>query len=95
MTAPSEDHRIAGGRLAGGRLATERARAEAAEKDRDEARGALKPFATFAADNIDAEGWDGIKHRASISTWFGPSDFRAAHLALTTSPDTGGDHAGS
>ena len=38
---------------------------------------ALEPFAQFARDNIDDEGWTSNIHRESISTWFGPSDFRA------------------
>lgn len=41
---------------------------------------ALAPFATFAH-NVDADGWTSNIHREQISTWFGPSDFRAAGKA--------------
>jgi len=43
-----------------------------------EARTALEPFATFAANNTDENGWTSTVHREQISTWFGPSEFRAA-----------------
>lgn len=43
---------------------------------------ALEPFAAFADGNVDAEGWSGLEQRASITTWFGPSDFRRARAAL-------------
>lgn len=47
-----------------------------------ELEAALVPFASFGEDNVDEEGWNGLEQRASITTWFGPSDFRAARDAL-------------
>ncbi len=46
-------------------------------------RAALEPFAEFGK-NVDADGWTSNIHRERISTWFGPSDFRAAADALST-----------
>jgi len=51
---------------------------------------ALKPFATFAENNTDDEGWAGSTcQRDRIVDWFGPSDFRAARRALSE-PDKEG-----
>lgn len=55
---------------------------------------ALEPFATFAANNVDEEGWAGLRcERERIVDWFGPSDFRRAALAVTalasSAPATG------
>lgn len=54
-------------------------------KEGMEALGAaLEPFAAFAEHMIDEHGWLDREHRASISTWFGPSQFRRAHQAFAT-----------
>lgn len=63
---------------------------------------ALEPFASFAATNVDAEGWNlpVSVHKDRIVDWFGPSDFRRAQMAYAalkqseaTAPDGGGwDH---
>lgn len=53
-------------------------------------RGALEPFATFAATFVDNEGWTGPMNQERIVDWFGPSDFRrAAALAATPSQKQG------
>jgi hypothetical protein len=40
---------------------------------------ALRPFATFAENNTDDDGWAGSScQRDRICDWFGPSEFRAA-----------------
>lgn len=44
---------------------------------------ALEPFATWAENEVDAEGWKNPPMRERIVDWFGPSDFRAAAEALT------------
>lgn len=44
---------------------------------RKEVMEVLGPFVFFAR-NVDDEGWTSNIHRESISTWLGPSDFRAA-----------------
>jgi len=44
-------------------------------------REALEPFATFAENYVDPEGWNDVGISASherIVDWFGPSDFRQA-----------------
>lgn len=46
-------------------------------KRRTELELAILPFAEFAT-NVDDDGWTSTIHREPISTWFGPSDFRAA-----------------
>jgi len=46
-------------------------------KRRTELELAILPFAEFAT-NVDDDGWTSAIHREPISTWFGPSDFRAA-----------------
>lgn len=46
-------------------------------KRRTELELALLPFAEFA-EHVDENGWTSEIHREPISTWFGPSDFRAA-----------------
>jgi len=38
---------------------------------------ALKPFAEFAAQNVNDDGWTSRIHGEPISYWFGPSEFRA------------------
>jgi hypothetical protein len=38
---------------------------------------ALEPFVRFAEQNTDENGWRSDIHRERISTWFGPSEFRA------------------
>jgi hypothetical protein len=48
---------------------------------------ALEPFLRFAEQNTDENGWLSSIHRESISTWFGPSEFRAL-LALRSQPET-------
>jgi hypothetical protein len=59
------------------------------ERDRRiaELEAALQPFATFGANNVDEQGWNGGEQRQSIHTWFGPSEFRAARDVLGTRPD--------
>lgn len=48
----------------------------------DMAREALEPFATWAADNTDSEGWAGnLCEGDRVRDWFGPSEFRAARTA--------------
>lgn len=37
----------------------------------------LRPFASFAGLNVDDHGWTDTNQRQPITTWFGPSDFRA------------------
>ena len=44
---------------------------------------ALRPFATFAENNTDDDGWAGTCQRDRIVDWFVPSDFRAARRALS------------
>lgn len=44
---------------------------------------ALEPFATWAENEVDAEGWKNPPMRERIVDWFGPSYFRAAAEALT------------
>ena len=51
-------------------------------RERDQAREALEPFATFGERNVDENGWKSNIHREQISTWFGPSDFRRARSVL-------------
>lgn len=46
-------------------------------KRRTELELAILPFAEFALANVDDDGWTSTIHRESISTWFGPSEFRA------------------
>lgn len=46
-------------------------------KRRTELELAILPFAEFA-EHVDENGWTSEIHREPISTWFGPSDFRAA-----------------
>lgn len=46
-------------------------------KRRTELELALLPFAEFA-EHVNENGWTSEIHREPISTWFGPSDFRAA-----------------
>ncbi len=43
---------------------------------------ALEPFATFADENVDSEGWTSSTQRERIVDWFGPSQFRAAQEAF-------------
>lgn len=46
-------------------------------------REALEPFASFAANNTDDDGWAGTQcQRERIVDWFGPSDFITARRAL-------------
>ena len=48
---------------------------------------ALEPFANFAANFVDDDGWNGVGlsvHKERISYWFGPSEFRAARAALAS-----------
>lgn len=52
-----------------------------------ELEAALEPFAAFGANNVDEDGWNGLEQCASIHTWFGPSEFRAARDALGAKPD--------
>lgn len=42
---------------------------------------AIEPFAEFAS-NVDENGWTSNIHHETISTWFGPSDFRNAQATL-------------
>lgn len=47
-------------------------------KRRVELEAAILPFAEFGAENVTDDGtWKSTIHREPISTWFGPSDFRA------------------
>lgn len=49
------------------------------------AQAALEPFATLAARNVDADGWNtaGIStSRERILDWIGPSDLRRAREAM-------------
>lgn len=46
----------------------------------------LKPFATFADNNVDEEGWSNPAsgcQKERVVDWFGPSDFRRARSLLT------------
>lgn len=46
-------------------------------------RKGLEPFATWAADNTDDDGWAGLRCEGErIKDWFGPSDFRKARSLL-------------
>ena len=48
-----------------------------------ELEAALRPFAeSHVAECVGDDGWTTTIHRESISTWFGPSDFRAARAAI-------------
>jgi hypothetical protein len=44
---------------------------------------ALEPFASFAEFAVNENGWIDSYGREQISTWFGPSDFRAAMLTAS------------
>lgn len=44
---------------------------------RGEIAEVLRPFASFAGWNVDYDGWSNTNQRQPITTWFGPSDFRA------------------
>ena len=44
---------------------------------RGEIAEVLRPFASFAGWNVDDDGWSDTNQRQPITTWFGPSDFRA------------------
>jgi hypothetical protein len=46
-------------------------------KRRTELELAILPFAEFGIENVDDDGWKSTIHREPISTWFGPSEFRA------------------
>lgn len=53
----------------------------------EELRGALKPFADWAGDNVDFDAgyylWNGLGcEKERINVWFGPSDFGRAREAL-------------
>jgi hypothetical protein len=59
-------------------------RAESAEARVKALEEALKPFANFAMDNTDGDGWAGNRcERDRIADWFGPSDFQAVLAALS------------
>lgn len=45
-------------------------------------RMALEPFAEFAHDLVNDDGWIGSIGRERISDWLGPTDFRTARAAL-------------
>lgn len=48
-----------------------------------ELEAALRPFAeSHPAECVDDNGWTTTVHREPISTWLGPSDFRAARAAM-------------
>lgn len=48
-----------------------------------ELEAALRPFAdSHPAECVGEDGWTTTVHREPISTWFGPSDFRAARAAM-------------
>lgn len=51
-----------------------------------ELENALEPFASFAHIAVDPDGWNSSIHKESISTWFGPSQFRFA-LQIHPVPD--------
>jgi cell division protein FtsB len=44
---------------------------------RGEIAEVLRPFASFAGWIVDDDGWTDTNQRQPITTWFGPSDFRA------------------
>lgn len=69
VSAAEEDH----ARAAAAEADLTRMRAENARL-----RAALDPFGSFGRHWVDAEGWTCNTHRESISTWFGPSEFRSA-----------------
>lgn len=46
-------------------------------KRRTELELAILPFAEFGIENVDDDGWKSTIHSEPISTWFGPSEFRA------------------
>jgi hypothetical protein len=73
------------------RILTLEARLAAVEAENGRLREALEPFATFARDNVDEEGWSGLEQHQSIDVWFGPSEFSraAAVLGTPTNSDTG------
>ena len=51
-------------------------------------REALEPFAAFAENYVDPEGWNDVGISAShdrVVDWFGPSDFRQVRTALAGS----------
>lgn len=53
---------------------------------------ALKPFTTVSENWVDEEGWsDRACQHDRIVDWFGPSDFRRARTALSSTGDTHGN----
>lgn len=44
---------------------------------RGEIAEVLRPFAWFAGWNVNDDGWSDTNQKQPITTWFGPSDFRA------------------
>lgn len=54
---------------------------EAKDRRIAELEAALRPFASLSW-MVGPDGWVSSESRAPISTWMGPSDFRAAGAAL-------------
>jgi hypothetical protein len=54
-------------------------------KQVEEARSRAEPFVSFARFAVDEHGWVDSYGKERISTWFGPSDFRA--IGLSTASD--------
>lgn len=55
---------------------------QAAEAQRDALARAAEPFHGFSGFAVTEHGWASNIHRERISTWFGPSDFRALAAAV-------------
>jgi hypothetical protein len=64
------------------------------DEERERLEEALEPFATFAKNNTDEDGWtEGACKGERIVDWFGPSDFRAALEALRSQEHRGEEKA--
>lgn len=60
------------------------ARALKAEAERDGLRGAVEPFATFAREHTDENGWTIGTGRDRLGDWFGPTEFQTLLAALSS-----------
>lgn len=72
-------------------IATKDAEIARLTAENERMREALEPFAEFAENNIEHDGWGGLRcERERINVWFGPSDFIRARAALSIPDPAGG-----